>query len=156
MTSLLCLQNCNKHLQFGREFDGVCADLGIGVNNGEKQLNCVVNYLELEFERLVRPGTSLRRWDCRHRLGADQGFQCNFGEAEIGLTTEYLTTESLTTKHPRVGPKRLQVSTAEHLLYIFLTANYWVGPLTVLKLLKDTPRSLSGTPWKNLTNRDPK
>ena len=29
-------------------------------------------------------------------------------------------------------------------------ANYWVGPLTVPKLLNDTPRLLSRTPWEKI------
>ncbi len=40
-------------------------------------------------------------------------------------------------------------------LPIFITANYWVGPLTVPKLQNDTPRLLSGISWKNLPTGTP-
>lgn len=38
--------------EFGEEFDSVCADLSIGVNDGKKQLGCVVDFLGLEFDTL--------------------------------------------------------------------------------------------------------
>lgn len=38
--------------QFGKEFDEVCMDLGIGVNNRKKQLGCIVDFLGLEFDTL--------------------------------------------------------------------------------------------------------
>lgn len=36
----------------GKEFDEVCADLGIGINNGKKQLDCIIDFLGLEFDTL--------------------------------------------------------------------------------------------------------
>lgn len=38
--------------QFDEEFDGVCANLGISVNDEKKQLGCVVDFLGLEFDIL--------------------------------------------------------------------------------------------------------
>ena len=37
---------------FGEEFDKVCTDLGIGVNEEKKQLGCIVDFLGLEFDTL--------------------------------------------------------------------------------------------------------
>ena len=38
--------------QFGKELDKVCIDLGICVNDGKKQLGCLVDFLGLEFDTL--------------------------------------------------------------------------------------------------------
>ena len=38
--------------QFGKEFDSVCADLGVSVNDEKKQTGCVVDFLGLEFDTL--------------------------------------------------------------------------------------------------------
>ena len=38
--------------RFGREFDIVCTDLGIGVNGDKKQLGCLVDFLGLEFDTM--------------------------------------------------------------------------------------------------------
>lgn len=38
--------------QFGKEFDKVCMDLGIAVNDKKKQLGCIVDFLGLEFDTL--------------------------------------------------------------------------------------------------------
>lgn len=38
--------------QFGREFDEVYTDLGMGVNDGKKQLSCIVDFLGLQFDTL--------------------------------------------------------------------------------------------------------
>lgn len=38
--------------QFGREFNNVCSNLGVGVNDDKKQLGCIVNFLGLEFDTL--------------------------------------------------------------------------------------------------------
>ena len=40
--------------QFGKEFDNVCVDLGISVNGEKKQLGCIVDFLGLEFDTLLR------------------------------------------------------------------------------------------------------
>ena len=39
--------------QFGKEFDNVCVDLGVGVNGEKKQLGCIVDFLGLEFDTLL-------------------------------------------------------------------------------------------------------
>ena len=39
--------------QFGKEFDNVCVDLGVGVNGEKKQLGCIVDFLRLEFDTLL-------------------------------------------------------------------------------------------------------
>lgn len=36
--------------QFGKEFDNVCSDLGVGVNRDKKQLGCLVDFLGLIFD----------------------------------------------------------------------------------------------------------
>lgn len=46
---------------FGKEFDNVCADLGVGVNDGKKQLGCVVDFLGLEFDTLRLPEDKLKK-----------------------------------------------------------------------------------------------
>lgn len=38
--------------RFGTEFDGVCIDLGVGVNITKKQLRHIVDFLGLEFDTL--------------------------------------------------------------------------------------------------------
>lgn len=38
--------------QFSNKFDKVCANLGIGINNKKKQLDCIVDFLGQEFDTL--------------------------------------------------------------------------------------------------------
>ena len=38
--------------QFGEQFNKVCTDLGMSVNNKKKQMSCIVDFLMLEFDTL--------------------------------------------------------------------------------------------------------
>lgn len=47
--------------EFGEEFDSVYDDLSMGVNEGKKQLGCVVDFLEFEFDTLQMQSLITRR-----------------------------------------------------------------------------------------------
>lgn len=46
----LVFKRVGETQRFGAEFDNVCTDLGVGVSGDKKQLDCIVDFLGLEFD----------------------------------------------------------------------------------------------------------
>lgn len=72
---------------------------------------------------------------------------------KIGNKDQWHGWESCYFAHTKLFDWYAMLSRAQ---YTRIVNNFWVAPLTVPQLLKDTRYLLSGTPLKNLTGRDPK
>lgn len=67
-----------------------------------------------------------------------------------GIGKTYAIDHVFSLVHLGVREKKLTDLDEENYVDVYISANYWVGPLTVPKWRKGTPRVICRTPWKNL------